>query len=52
MEFKDYSKTLGAERTSSDDDIKKAFRRLARKHHPDINSSPDAQSRMQELNEP
>ena len=51
MEFKDYYKTLGVERTSSDDDIKKAFRRLARKHHPDINRSPDAQSRMQALNE-
>lgn len=51
MDFKDYYKTLGVERTASDDDIKKAFRRLARKHHPDINRSPDAQSRMQELNE-
>ena len=51
MEFKDYYQTLGVERTASDDDIKKAFRRLARKHHPDINKSPDAQSRMQALNE-
>ncbi len=51
MEFKDYYKTLGVERTASDDDIKKAFRRLARKHHPDINKSPDAQARMQALNE-
>ncbi|MCY7314987.1 MAG: DnaJ domain-containing protein, partial [Rubrivivax sp.] len=51
MEFKDYYKTLGVARTASDDDIKKAFRRLARKHHPDINRSPDAQARMQALNE-
>lgn len=51
MEFKDYYKTLGVERTASDDDIKKAFRRLARKHHPDIDRSPGAQSRMQALNE-
>ena len=36
MEFKDYYKVLGVERTASDDEIKKAFRRLARKHHPDI----------------
>ena len=40
-----------SERTANDDDIKKAFRRLARKHHPGINRSPDAQARMQMLNE-
>ena len=51
MEFKDYYKVLGVERTASDDEIKKAFRRLARKHHPDISKAPNAQARMQELNE-
>jgi len=51
MEFKDYYKVLGVERTASDDEIKKAFRRLARKHHPDISKAPDAAVRMQELNE-
>jgi len=51
MEFKDYYKVLGVERTSSDDEIKKAFRRLARKHHPDISKAPDASARMQDLNE-
>lgn len=51
MEFKDYYKVLGVERTASEDDIKKAFRRLARKHHPDINKAADSATRMQELNE-
>ena len=51
MEFKDYYKVLGVERTASDDEIKKAFRRLARKHHPDISKAADASARMQELNE-
>ena len=51
MEFKDYYKVLGVERTASDDEVKRAFRRLARKHHPDISKAPDAQARMQELNE-
>lgn len=51
MEFKDYYKVLGVAPTASDDEIKKAFRRLARKHHPDINKAPDAPARMQELNE-
>lgn len=51
MEFKDYYKVLGVERTAGEDEIKKAFRRLARKHHPDINKAPDAAARMQELNE-
>ena len=51
MEFKDYYKVLGVERTASDAEIKKAFRRLARKHHPDISKAPDASARMQALNE-
>jgi curved DNA-binding protein len=51
MEFQDYYKVLGVERTASDEDIKKAFRRLARKHHPDLSKAPDASARMQALNE-
>lgn len=51
MEFKDYYKVLGVARDASDEDIKKSFRRLARKHHPDINKAPDSAARMQDLNE-
>lgn len=51
MEFKDYYKVLGVERTASEDELKKAFRRLARKHHPDVSKAPDAATRMQEINE-
>jgi curved DNA-binding protein len=51
MQFKDYYQVLGVEPSASEDDIRTAFRRLARKHHPDLNPSPDAAARMQELNE-
>lgn len=51
MEFKDYYKTLGVARDATADDIKKAFRKLARKYHPDISKEPDAEQRMKEVNE-
>ena len=47
MEFKDYYKVLGVERSASEDEVKKAFRKLARKHHPDVNKAADAAARMQ-----
>lgn len=51
MEFKDYYQALGVTRDSSADEIKKSFRRLARKYHPDISREPDAEERMKEVNE-
>lgn len=51
MEFKDYYETLGVARDAQAEDIKKAFRRLARKYHPDVSKEPKADVRMKEVNE-
>ena len=51
MEYKDYYKILGVERNASDEDIKKSYRRLARKYHPDVSKEPDAESRFKEIGE-
>ena len=51
MEFKDYYKILGLERDADAAGIKKAYRKLARKYHPDVSKETDAAARMAEVNE-
>lgn len=52
MEFKDYYATLGVTRTATDKELKQAYRKLARKHHPDVNpNDKSAESRFKEINE-
>ncbi len=51
MKYKDYYKTLGVKREASKDDIRKAYRRLARKYHPDVSSESQAEERFKEVGE-
>ncbi len=48
---RDYYEILGVPRNASQKEIKKAYRRLARQYHPDVNDSPDAEERFKEINE-
>lgn len=51
MEFKDYYKIMGVEPDASAEEIKRAYRKLARKYHPDVSDEPDAEDRFKEIGE-
>lgn len=51
MEYKDYYKILGVARDASQDEIKRAYRKLARKYHPDVSKEANAETRFKEINE-
>src|SRR3954447_23963690 len=49
--FRDYYETLGVPRDASEEDIRRAYRRLARENHPDVNKDPGAEDRFKEVSE-
>ncbi len=51
MKYKDYYKILGVERTANEEQIKKAYRKLARKYHPDVSKEKDAEEKFKEVSE-
>lgn len=51
MEFKDYYRIMGVARDATQDEIKRAYRQLARKYHPDVSKEPEAEARFKELGE-
>src|SRR3990167_1897241 len=50
-EKRDYYEVLGVSKTAAADEIKSAYRKKARQHHPDVDKSPDAEKKFKEINE-
>ena len=51
MEFKDYYAALGITKNASQEEIQRAYRKLARKYHPDVNKTPDAEEKFKDIGE-
>ena len=51
MEYKDYYEILGVKKDASQSEIKSAYRKLAKKYHPDVNKTPEASAKFKDINE-
>src|SRR5574344_2975741 len=51
MQYKDYYEILGVKRESTEAEIKSAYRKLTKKYHPDVNKTPEAESKFKDINE-
>ena len=51
MEYKDYYQVMGLARDATQDEIKRVYRKLARKYHPDVSKEPNAEARFKEVGE-